>query len=308
MKKNTLISVIIPAYNREKELGICLRNVFQQDYPNKEVIVIDNGSRDRTIDMITKNFPQVKIIRNSLNTGTAYSKNQGVVESNGEFIWFLDSDSIILDNLRLSSMVHLWKRYKKIGALGGEVILDNQRVSIGMRVYDFYKNGMSFVKAYYTKDGCKEKEAGFLPTFNLFTSKKILYQIGGFDPYYFYLAEDKEICFKIRKLGYRIISNIETSIFHNRKESYEERLKKPAYSYNLHKNRIRFAVINFGLKEILRLPIVDFVVNEGFKIKSFTDMSILILAYLRNIIFLPREILIKLRKPNFLKKMKWKNI
>ena len=305
MSNNILVSIIIPTWNRKRQLKECLDTVFQQTYSNKEIIVVDNGSKDDTKKMIDKHFPDIRFIYNKDNKGAAHAKNQGIKIAKGEFVWFLDSDSVILHKTCLLSMLDIWGQHKDIGALGGEIVQTNEETRQEMRVYDFYKNGMSYAKTHFVKDGELEKKVGFLPTFNLFTSKKILYQVGGFDPYYFYLAEDKELCFKIRKLDYKIISNIKTSIAHNRKELYGQRLRKSkSLLYNLHRNRIRFVIINYSFKELIQLPVLDFIKRKGFQTSSISDVLILIIAYLRNIIFSPREILIRCLSPNFLRKTK----
>jgi glycosyltransferase involved in cell wall biosynthesis len=95
MKDLPSISVVIPTYNSEKFLPLCLQSINEQDYPKDkiEVIVVDGGSTDQTID-IAKKFGVTKILHNPLRTGEA-GKALGVKEAKNEIIAFIDSDNIL---------------------------------------------------------------------------------------------------------------------------------------------------------------------------------------------------------------------
>lgn len=90
---NKLISVIVPVYNREKELTRALTSILNQTYHYYEIIVIDDGS-ELDIKKIVDKFNSKKIIylRNQENKGVSFSRNRGIKESKGELIAFLDSD------------------------------------------------------------------------------------------------------------------------------------------------------------------------------------------------------------------------
>lgn len=94
-----LVSIIIPVYNSEKYLYQCLWSVAQQTYSNIEVIVIDDCSTDSSLSIVNDFFgvykTPYKIIRNPKNVNVSASRNSGIAESNGEYIFFLDSDDII---------------------------------------------------------------------------------------------------------------------------------------------------------------------------------------------------------------------
>lgn len=98
MKKNALISIIVPAYNTEKYIEKCIESVLSQTYKNFELIIIDDGSRDRTIDIvkmyIKKDYKRIKLI-SKVNGGAATARNFGLKECKGEYIFFLDSDDWI---------------------------------------------------------------------------------------------------------------------------------------------------------------------------------------------------------------------
>jgi glycosyltransferase involved in cell wall biosynthesis len=94
------ISVIIPTYNAARTLGECLASVFASDYGSFEVIVVDDGSRDRSA-AIAQTFP-CRVVRLPKNVGASRAKNAGAGEASGDIVFFTDSDCLIQpDALRL---------------------------------------------------------------------------------------------------------------------------------------------------------------------------------------------------------------
>lgn len=85
------ISVIIPCYNSESTIEKCLRSVLQQSLAPYEVIVVDDGSVDRSVDLIQGSFPHVRILKKK-NGGVSSARNLGIQESRGGILAFLDSD------------------------------------------------------------------------------------------------------------------------------------------------------------------------------------------------------------------------
>jgi len=98
------ISIITPVYNREDCITRCIESVQRQDFKNYEHIIIDDGSSDRTKEII-QNFsssnPQIKCIIYNVNKGVNYARNRGIEYSVGEYVLFLDSDDY-LENSALS--------------------------------------------------------------------------------------------------------------------------------------------------------------------------------------------------------------
>lgn len=302
-KESGLVTIIIPSYNRKNRLRRCLKSIFSQNYSALEIIVIDNGSTDQTVLMIARDFPTVRIIKNRINLGASQARNQGIVRARSRYIWFLDSDSVLPKKDLLSRIVYLWKNTSNPGIIGGELDLEERKKRKCVRAYYFNKqNGMSKTHKHCDISLGDIVKPDFLPTSNFFTSKKILYQIGGFDPYYFYLAEDKDVSYKIKKLGYKIMSSVNVSVIH------DGRCKTDLYTddklfFDLHKNRIRFVIINYKFRNFLCLPFIDIKERRNLRIHSKRRVLLLIGAYLRNVLFLPRELFLKIKKPNYLREI-----
>ena len=97
---NHLISVIIPVLNRQEEIEECIRSVFDQSYQNWELLIIDNGSTDRTPEICQALAAQETRIRLlSAPRGVSLARNAGIDAAQGEYLFFLDSDDVIHPSL-----------------------------------------------------------------------------------------------------------------------------------------------------------------------------------------------------------------
>lgn len=96
---NELISVVIPTYNRENTIEKCLESVLNQTYSNIEVIVVDDCSKDNTIEVVKKiKDKRIKLYKLEKNSGACFARNYGVEKSRGKYIAFQDSDDIWIKN------------------------------------------------------------------------------------------------------------------------------------------------------------------------------------------------------------------
>ncbi len=100
MEQDILFSVIVPTYNRANLILKTLNSVFKQSYTNYEIIVVDNGSTDNTLEILAtlENEKKIKIIRNPINEERSVSRNLGMKAANGHFLTLLDSDDIMYEN------------------------------------------------------------------------------------------------------------------------------------------------------------------------------------------------------------------
>ena len=97
-----LISVIITVYNLEKYIEQCILSVTAQTYHNLQIIIVDDGSKDRTAqigdDQLAKSDPRIEIIHQE-NTGAASAKNRGLLQARGTYLGFVDGDDCIAPDM-----------------------------------------------------------------------------------------------------------------------------------------------------------------------------------------------------------------
>lgn len=106
MMKNPLVSIIVPCYNREKYIETCINSVLSQDYENWECIIINDGSKDNTLNLV-RSF-ELKEKRISVidqeNSGVSEARNKGIDHATGDFLFFLDSDDKLSNDV-ISTLV-----------------------------------------------------------------------------------------------------------------------------------------------------------------------------------------------------------
>lgn len=135
MNKKMKLSIIVPVYNGEKRIEKCLQSIFQQTYQDIEVIVIDDGSKDASWELINKvveqkkpDYIEVRTIQQE-NHGVAYTRNYGISIAAGEYVTFIDQDDYILPEYCTTYMQAAEKNDSDIVIGGFERITDEGEVT-----------------------------------------------------------------------------------------------------------------------------------------------------------------------------------
>ncbi len=127
-----LLSVVIVTWNVETYIRDCIQSVFRSARPlDVEVIAVDNASADGTTGIIEREFPQVTLLRNTENRGLTAANNQGADAARGDFIVFLNPDTIIVGG-GLAKMVEIMKAEPAIGVLGPRLVDERGNLSRDM--------------------------------------------------------------------------------------------------------------------------------------------------------------------------------
>ena len=90
-----LVSIIVPMYNSEKYIVRCIDSLLEQSYENIEIIVVDDGSSDNSVEIIKKYNDNRINIYQKRNEGVSATRNLGIEKSNGDFLLFVDSDDYV---------------------------------------------------------------------------------------------------------------------------------------------------------------------------------------------------------------------
>ncbi len=170
MNNDPLVTVYIPTYNRRSLLQRALESVLQQSHSNIDVIVVDDGSSDDTIEYLVSVSgadSRVRFFQNSENSGACVSRNKAIFEAQGEFITGLDDDDYFLKD-RISNFLTEWAKLE----IGYVALYSNlhRKTSQGLR------------KAYHRMPACKAEDLIYSNWIGnqLFTRTSFLKDIGGF--------------------------------------------------------------------------------------------------------------------------------
>ncbi len=190
--KMPMVSVVICAYNAERTMRPCLESLRKLDYPNFEVVIVDDGSRDRTAE-ISADFPQFRLIRQS-NKGLSYARNVGLHAARGEIIAYTDSDCVV-DPHWLMLMVRS--------------MMENNFDGCGGPNYAPHEDGWIEASCAASPGApchvlVAEDRAEHLAGCNMVFTKAALLKVGGFDPQFTNAGDDVDICWRLLDLGMKL--------------------------------------------------------------------------------------------------------
>lgn len=130
--KNPLISVVMAAYNAESFIGDAIDSIICQSYPNWELIIVDDCSLDKTIDIVRSySNDRIILLQNEINKGPAYSRNRALNVAKGDFIAILDSDDIAVRNRFELQLREFQENPNLVLLAGGSNIIDEKGRDIG---------------------------------------------------------------------------------------------------------------------------------------------------------------------------------
>lgn len=287
MKKG-LVSVIIPHYNGVSFIDDCLRSLGKTTHKPIEIIVVDNGSTDGSQRFIHKKYPQVKVLQTSRNLGYAGGCTYGFEHSIGEFVVFLNNDTTV-DKDWLTAMVKQTQK-KDVAICQPKVLALRQPTHFeyaGAAGGYMDKYGYPFCRGrVFTV--CEKDEGQYDQTAEifwasgvcLFAKRKILEEIGAFDPLFFTYYEEEDLCWRAHLRGYKVVCVPQSTIYHyGEKTAGKYPFKK---YYYLHRNHTVLLLKNYALSSLLKfLPgkfLLDLAMLPYFLFKGEVKRTLAVLA------------------------------
>jgi GT2 family glycosyltransferase len=229
------LSVIIVNYNVRYFLEQCLYSVQHAVAGmDAEIIVVDNDSADGSVAYLKPLFPFVQFITNHKNLGFASANNQALAICKGQYVLFLNPDTLIPEDCLQKCLAFIAK-HSQVGALGVRMLdgkgrfLPESKRSFPSPWISFWK--LTGLSAMFPKSRIFNRYAlGFLDEHKnhsvdvlagafMFVKKDLLVQLHGFDESYFLYGEDIDLSYRIKKAGYENMYFSETSIIHFKGES-----------------------------------------------------------------------------------------
>jgi GT2 family glycosyltransferase len=240
------LSIVIVNYNTASLLKNCLSSIYKN--PPKmeyEIIVVDNNSLDNSNEMLREKFKQVRVINNKINAGFARASNQGAAQSSGEYILFLNSDTLVCPQ-SLSKMVEFMDGHEKAGVMGPLLISPEEKIiQTSWGWHPSFCGEM--LQKYFTDENvqqskmvnalvanCLQKKVravAYIVGASLLVRKKAFTESGGFDQNLVFYFEDPDLCYRLRQAGWQIIFNPEIRIMHLLGQSAQDSWQKKKLIY-----------------------------------------------------------------------------
>jgi GT2 family glycosyltransferase len=217
------ISVVVLTYNNLNYTVACLNSLLGFcDYPNKEIIVVDNASTDETpsyLLALREQHPEITIVLNDNNTGFAAGNNIGLKSATGDYLVLLNNDTLVTPGWLLTMLRHL-QMDSSIGLIGPVTNNIGNEAKIDIR-YSSYKDMLSQSLAYTAAHMGKTIPLRTAAFFCVMMPRKVFEQVGPLDENFgrgFF--EDDDYCRRIEELGLRIICAEDVFVHHQLSASF----------------------------------------------------------------------------------------
>lgn len=258
-----ILSIVILNYKKPQLTKTCLASLYRQ-YQSAfaagelEVIVVDNDSQDDSLQQFRniikeQEYKHIHLVANSENAGFAKGCNLGASEAHGEFVLFLNNDTVVKDN-GIMDMVSYMAEHPDIAILGGQ--LRNPDGSLQPSTGKFYTPFNAFLLLLGTQkfgllDRSPQKitEVDWVKGGLFMVRREVFIKLHGFDEKIFMYIEDMELCYRAKNLGYGVFFYPYTKVLHaehastNRTFAIVNIYQNLLYFYKKHRSRTEYLFV-----------------------------------------------------------------
>jgi len=234
------VSIIIVSYNSTEEILANIESIEKNIQSLKyEILVVNNYAGDNRLSSALKAKSKVRIIEAGANLGFGRANNLGLKEAKGKYILFVNPDVIFQTDI--SQLTGMLENDHEIGLIGPLTYGGNGRILPSCKEYPGVKNFISynfflnslfprikwwgnFPMKYFNFSGTREVD--WISGAFMLGRKSVIERVNGFDGDFFMYCEDTDLCWRLKKSGYKIIFSDKASIIHN--AGHAAKSKSPA--------------------------------------------------------------------------------
>ncbi len=269
------LSICIVNWNTKELLRQCLKSIYKKTVGiDFDIIVVDNASQDGSVEMLREEFPQCTAIGSNDNLGFSKANNLAIKKTKGKYILFLNPDTELKTNA-LAGMVMFLEKNSEYGAVGCKLLNRDESIQFTCarkfpspfkhlcfllmidRIFPGFRLFSTTEMGYW--DHLDSREVDCLSGACILTRKNLLDQIGGFDENFFMYGEDVELCYRIKKNGWRISYLAEEEIFHFSGASSSQRKETSFSSVMQLESNYKFMARNYGEGKAFQFRISTFI-------------------------------------------------
>ncbi len=221
-----VISVILISYNTAKMSVEALNALFASQGDFKlEVFVVDNASKDDSVAVIKKAFPQITLIENKVNVGFGRANNQVLDLATGEYILLLNTDAFVQQDTLAKTLQYI-ESQPTCGVLGVRLIGRDGEQQPSCRYFptpfNLFAHKLGLARWFSTLQMVDDADwnpaitenCDWVPGCYYLVRKQVIEQVGLFDPKYFLYSEEVDHCFAVKKAGWQVVYFADASVVH----------------------------------------------------------------------------------------------
>lgn len=257
-----LVSIIIVNWNGGEVFKQCLKSLYKIDYPNWELIVVDNGSTDGS-----DSFIKSQVIHNNKNVGFAKANNQGYRLAKGKYILLLNNDTKVESDF-LTRMVEKMEGDRSLGVIQPKILLMDKKGYLDNAGSYFTRIGFLEHWGFMQKDGLgfsKEKEIFSAKGACMLIRKEVIKRVGLFDADFVSYFEESDFCWRVWLAGFRVIFYPQVKIYHKLGFTIR-RLDVLNLNYHYYKNRICSLIKNLGGENLFTVLTAHILISLGIMV------------------------------------------
>jgi len=219
------LSIVIVNWNTKELLEDCLNSIFKQTKGVKfEVILVDNGSTDGSVEMVKKKFGEAILIENKKNLGFAKANNLGIKKAKGQFILLLNSDTKLVGNA-LTKLIDFANTKSNLGIAGPQLL--KQDGTIQPSTAPFYTLPITTISLFkgdkfLRRSPKKTCQVDWVEGSCFLMSRAVLDKIGLLDEKFFMYIEEMEFCYRAKKAGFSTWFYPQAQVYHLTRGSLPE--------------------------------------------------------------------------------------
>ncbi|MCK4715492.1 MAG: glycosyltransferase family 2 protein [Candidatus Marinimicrobia bacterium] len=297
--EDTKIDIIIPTYNGANHIPKLLESIRNQTYSHYNCFVIDDNSKDNTVQIITNRFPWVKLIKQFNNNGPAKNRNIAIRSGYSPYIVIFDDDTYLEDSEWLDKAIKKMEENPNIGQLASMIVSGFDKdilLDCGIIEEDCLFGGICHNQQKKDVSGKYEIPRRVLGACSAGTilRRDVFKKAGGFDPKYFYPVEDLDLSMRIHLTGYDVIYEPSLITYHFESQAMGKTIKRKMYMYR--RNCLLALIENYPIDSILKFLalllakklIIPFgsVIIQAVRMKRGVNLSDETKDYLKSAVFL----------------------
>ncbi len=252
MSRNPHVTIIVVNWNGRHHLEPCLSALQAQSYPDREIVVVDNGSTDGSGEYVAAHFPEVRLIRAPSNLGFAAANNLAIHESQGAYVALINNDAYAETDW-LENMVWVAEEDRTIGMIACKMLFADRPTLINSTGVCVDRAGIAWDRAGGEPniDRTTDPIEIFGPCGGAALYRRsLLDAIGLFDEEFFMYLEDVDLAWRARRAGWRCYYVPTAQVRHQHSASAGE--GSPFKSFQLGRNKIWLLVKNYPVRELWR--------------------------------------------------------